>query len=1018
MSPLKDSVTPSAICWDPSSRSEVMDTIALNVPDPVFRATHSPSFIQQQGARAGAFVSLSEATFLSDFLDAKHNHVFDIAVGDNGTGKSHFIKWLYLEIQKRIRDEQAPYWLVLVPRSSSNLADVVARVLAGFHGEIVTRLSEELKKHHKLDLGQAKNRVIDELAYVLELPETPRPGDGLESEEESLVRTGLPALVRDQALRAVLISRDDGVVTRVARHVLGQRERAGDDDELRWKPDDFLFTAAQAERSGGDARELSYLLRDDERLRGIAATLVNRSQPQALRQLLRFKSGDMKAALTEIRQELLVRGKELVLLIEDLSITEGLDAELVEALQIRTIDSGTTLCRLRSIVGVTNDDYARMRENIAEGRTHRTVFFNMPVGGNEGRGVTRRDLDAFASRYLNASRYAKAELESWSASASGGELPSACDECSARIHCHKNFGEVDGRGLFPFTAASVSRLYDQVASSRSRADRAFNPRILVGRVLNGVMEEAEQSLRSGTYPRGTLLDSFGLHNVRSDVELELQSFGEEASRLRRAIELYSPDPSSPQPFFSSGISAALGLPVLSWKASAPPKGPSGPSPTSSGKTGSGSQEGTRGRETEKQTATPSLDLFDRWRQGEALPDADLNRWRSAVHSAVCGWIDWDGDGIAHAYSRFKNVGIYFEGQFTQRGRTDVPLEIGRSPETALTLRALVNGLDRDPAKAEKQLVLVRRSVETWATVVTDQIRRLISHSGTPSPLQLAAHTLALGALVRGLVRPDSKPEDHIAAALTPWPEEKDRPSKRSSAWMALWDAFSNHHEAVLELVTQAIACTKGRRAGSFIDSSRIQDAIAAAFQTGVPLSAPPEASAWSYWKDIRELATSVSNTFASAVASERAYAEGLRAELSASLGSSDVKTVAVQVQQAVHAALAADILRSGGAPNVKNEDLERWTAQSGAPRIREVENVSGSSPPSVLYALARLDRPYFEDLSRFLDTATTVCKASLQYAEGRMKEIGQGTDPETLEAEVLALVESIGADLESLAEGS
>ena len=135
---------PNVLCWTPRMRAEVLNTVALDVHEAVFKATHYPSFVQQEGARRGKFVPLREESFLHDFLDDNHPHVFDIAVGDTGTGKSHLIRWMYNEITRRNLDLDR-YWLALVPRSSTNLADVVRRIIQGFHGEVATRLTEELK---------------------------------------------------------------------------------------------------------------------------------------------------------------------------------------------------------------------------------------------------------------------------------------------------------------------------------------------------------------------------------------------------------------------------------------------------------------------------------------------------------------------------------------------------------------------------------------------------------------------------------------------------------------------------------------------------------------------------------------------------------------------------------------------------------------------------------------------------------------------------------------------------------
>src|SRR5262245_54966787 len=92
---------PNTVCWDATRRATVLNPIALDVPLSVFRATHHPSLVQRKGAAEDAVVSVEETRVLEEFLSGAETHVFTAAVGDTGTGKSHFVRWLYLEILQR-----------------------------------------------------------------------------------------------------------------------------------------------------------------------------------------------------------------------------------------------------------------------------------------------------------------------------------------------------------------------------------------------------------------------------------------------------------------------------------------------------------------------------------------------------------------------------------------------------------------------------------------------------------------------------------------------------------------------------------------------------------------------------------------------------------------------------------------------------------------------------------------------------------------------------------------------------
>ena len=186
-----------------------------------------------------------------------------------------------------------------------------------------------------------------------------------------------------------------------------------------------------------------------------------------------------------MRKELLAQGREMVLLIEDMSVTQGVDEELLEALILRPHERpDEPLCPLRSVVGMTPEDADSLRDNI-RGRLHRTVQLTVPLSdtpsAEEGQ-VGPDRLALFAARYLNAARYSIDELEAWhrDPEAHRRPLPSFCfaSGCVNRELCHAAFGaaapdaETGGYGLYPFTGEALLRLYDQadrLGPSRRRA---------------------------------------------------------------------------------------------------------------------------------------------------------------------------------------------------------------------------------------------------------------------------------------------------------------------------------------------------------------------------------------------------------------------------------------------------------------------------------------------------------------------------------------------------------------------
>ena len=706
----------------------------------------------------------------------------------------------------------------------------------------------------------------------------------------------------------------------------------------------------------------------------------------------------MKAALSEIRRQLLKQGKELVVLIEDLSVTEGLDAELVEALQVRTRDSGEELCRLRSIVGVTNDDYVRMRENIAEGRTLRTVFFNMTLGGvqREGNVDTSAVLD-FASRYLNASRYSMEDLGTWYRNSKDDEpLSSICDECPNRLMCHETFGAVDGRGLYPLSPDSIRRLYDRAASSRSESDRAFNPRLLVGRVLSGVLEEAEQSVEARAYPRASLTSVFGLDGVRADVQLTLrEKLGGEADRLRRALDLYAPDPSAMKPALPVGVSRAFDLPQVEEYTIDVPEFPQQPVV-----------------DAPKNVAPISiLDQYDNWLKGERLSDRDANQWRIAVYGAVRAWIDWDTLGLASVRGRFKTVSVRFEGQFT-RQNADITLNVERSAENSIALRGLVGRFQGASEEIEMQFRVARRQISIWGKAVVNDLQRLLAEPGQPDPQSVAAELLVLGGLLRGTITTRSTDVELLREALLEWPSEV--PSSRSPEWTALLNSYAKGLRPVRALLLSELALTKGGAVGSIIDASKVFDAVRYARANGRPHDLSPDSTAWSLHSAVATLAQDVSKLLDPAIDSERQAAETWMTKVREMLGESEVAEVLTSIKRAFGAAITVGRVRLAGVQNFEGR-LATMVSQPIAGTVEAVDRaLKATDTATQISSLARIDRRIMAELQRFFEDASKVLDATEIALDDAIRETGGGSDPATIEKEVHSLVARITSDLSRL----
>src|SRR5690606_10994700 len=151
---------------------------------------------------------------------------------------------------------------------------------------------------------------------------------------------------------------------------------------------------------------------------------------------------------------------ELVLLIEDFTILQGIQRELLDAIVEPTIRPGEPdLCGIRTTLAVTSGYFDSLADTIKTRAAFASHVYdlNVPFSSDDLDG--ERTPLAFVGRYLNATRVGSARLEAaWSRSKriDADWIPNACDSCDFKSVCHDSFGRTsDGYGLYPFNDVAV-----------------------------------------------------------------------------------------------------------------------------------------------------------------------------------------------------------------------------------------------------------------------------------------------------------------------------------------------------------------------------------------------------------------------------------------------------------------------------------------------------------------------------------------------------------------------------------
>lgn len=117
-------------CWKDEQINAVINTEAIGLDRDVFLATHVP--FNELHVRSQGFLSKSDAHEIEIFDDlmqrsSEERDVFTVVKGLAGSGKSHFIRWFYLQYRRQVLEEKET--VVLIRRMDNNLRSTLEAIL-------------------------------------------------------------------------------------------------------------------------------------------------------------------------------------------------------------------------------------------------------------------------------------------------------------------------------------------------------------------------------------------------------------------------------------------------------------------------------------------------------------------------------------------------------------------------------------------------------------------------------------------------------------------------------------------------------------------------------------------------------------------------------------------------------------------------------------------------------------------------------------------------------------------------
>lgn len=989
-----------------------MDTEALQTADHVFLATHNPMIMYLQSLTdVNVKQEYNDQKFLNDFLKPE-DFAFVAVLGGAGTGKSHLIRWLAAKIEQLSTEKTRK--VLLIPRSGTNLRDIIERILNVMEGaradEYRTRLADAT---NALGEDEARAQLLNNLATLIEYGGATDPANP--DEAEVYVAAHLPALLLDWHFRQHLL-RDGAIIHRLVTHIIGRGDTIEVVDERRrFTVEDLPLNILDIQHAGERAREFYAFLINNQDIQRTTVELLNNYLDAAIARMLQLNREDLERLMREVRESLAEQDVELVLLIEDFAKLQGIDRQVLAAVIERPEEPGRPRqCALRTALACTVGYFDSLRDTVRQ-RTTFSVSLDVEVG--EAKPIKQGDVLSFVARYLNAARLPEESLVEWYGQVLEGEentdgaVPNQCKSCPHHEPCHAGFGQANGFGIYPFTAKAIERMLERVSGGR------FNPRLIIKDILRHTLENYADSLADRQFPPPALAQHFGGSRIGANLRMQIRA-ADPVNHDRREVLIDLWTDGMKLSNLDERLHKAFDLPQLVNVESIPTV-----------------QIPLQGTAAAPQAAIISSRLegrlrqLDEWANGAQMPQEVAQELRPLVYASVCERIPWDAElllrgkfisstgGIfSRRFVNFHNAATYTNAVY------GVELMIGKDgrhlTEEAVALQALLKynyyGNWNYPEGAADFRAYARQ-LEEWGRIVVEQIRKRPRLSGEEwSLVPTITELLAIGVRMAG--RPagvEYSLSDLVDVLFISY--DSTVAASRSEAWKNLFDVFCQHREALTDKLTAYIPCTKGGHSRlQVIDAVQLLEPLRNLRKTWRPQYDVPN-DLRNDLKVIQQVREKVDQLFDKAIEEEKNRHIEWRDEVIAMLGDIENRSHVINIlRTAIESTRTAGEFAAGGISPVELlEVIERFERAHLDRCVASISRVDHEQDPGrVFEELSRIPQDTMNKTVDFLIKAKTFLGNSTTRVTARIESLRQ-SGGEELESSQEAIRESL-AHLERL----
>nr|WP_298055575.1 hypothetical protein [uncultured Lachnoanaerobaculum sp.] len=431
-----------------------------------FMATHVPfrelEFLEFGDVESDT-IHLDENQIYDQYIVNKANkHQMIIVRGTNGTGKSHLICWLHNRfVNDKDNYDENKEKVIFLQRLGNTVRGAVQQML----DEGLVQDPDLQKKFEKFCSADESQNKEEFKASIYSEYVRRTLTDTTNEIYKQVACKNIAAFLYDTRVQEYML-RTEGPIDKCYQMITsGAKTIVTDETETIFTTKDFEFPRAVANTIKKDAAEevksfYLYDLRDDSDAIVKLVNYLNHFTSGVIQSCANITSENARDLFVNLRKSLYKEGRNLTIFIEDFTSFSIVESELITALSVENGGSYDDLCRVTSVIGITDGYYDSFRDNFKDRVTKQIKVTEHSYGGDNF-------LLEMAARYINAIYADEATVRDWY---KGSSVSDTMPISGFKPEFEWDSVEIGDQNytLYPFNKKSLIKLYDKLAHKTPR----------------------------------------------------------------------------------------------------------------------------------------------------------------------------------------------------------------------------------------------------------------------------------------------------------------------------------------------------------------------------------------------------------------------------------------------------------------------------------------------------------------------------------------------------------------------